>query len=375
MKVPLLERHDPAHELLLPYIQTTEELLRLSLCNLDCNSTCRILPAVDLGFPHDVVRIAGGFPTGCYVEWNSSIPFVPVDTTVNIDTSSIFDLDADITDSISDSVFTTLRANLEKSSYIFNFHKGNHFLSFGHYKHNGLPVLVMHSNEKEFKYQFNGLMPADDNWYHDDVKVTEIGNRYLRYLCGRSAELFVDVAKSLEHFNVIRHRFVAHLLTRGKTHINKQCDLHHYYMPTRQSVAIGCFPILTGATAPIFSRPGRDISIFEARKGGGNLIETINDAQDMVLVPHGWGKTCQPNTRFSVDYINRTFNLSGREYEIRALVSLGEDQQLEIRNFSDTDEGDSDDFFYQMRHHCPGTVKARIKQVVSFTKHGCARHG
>jgi hypothetical protein len=375
MESALLNRQDPAHDLLLPFIQTTEELLQVALNTVDSNSTCRILPAVDLGFPHDVIRIAGGFPTGCYVEWQSSKPFIPIDTTVNIDTSTIIELDDDISDQITRSDFDKLRADLEKSSYLFNFHKGNHFISFGRYIKKQTPVLVIHSNEKEFKYQFNGLMPVESNWYSDEVKIIEHKNRYLRYLMGDSAELFIDIAKSLEEFNVIRHRFVAHLLTKGKTKINCQEDHHHYFMPTRQSVAIGCFPISTGTAIPIFSRPGRRISIYEAHKGGENVIQRLNDTSDMVLVPHGWGKTCQPETSFSIDYKNRLFNLSGKNYDIRTLVSLGKDDRLQLRDFSDEDEKGHDSLFSLMKNHCPGKVIDQIEQLVSFTKDGFVRHG
>ncbi|MCF2435265.1 hypothetical protein LV779_14035 [Streptomyces thinghirensis] len=39
--------------------------------------------------------LAEGFATGCLVEWACRVPVVPVDTTMNIDTSSVFWLDGD----------------------------------------------------------------------------------------------------------------------------------------------------------------------------------------------------------------------------------------------------------------------------------------
>ena len=74
---------------------------------------------------------------------------------------------------------------------------------------------------------------------------------------------------------LIRHRFAAHLLTNNRTKIISQKDYHHYYMPDRNSVAIGCFPVLTESVVPIFSRPGRDIAMFEVATGGGNLIKKL----------------------------------------------------------------------------------------------------
>lgn len=372
---PLLLRSDAAHTLLIPFIRDTEQLMLKALTRFDANATCRIIPAVDLGFPHDVVRIAGGFPTGCYVEWECKTPFIPIDTTVNIDTSTIFELEDDISDQITVEVFDKLKADFERSSYVFNFHKGNHFISFGRYQNTKKPVLVIHSNEKEFKYQYNGLMPSEDNWFHDEIKVEQSDDRYLRYISGPSAELFIDIAKSLEEFNIIRHRFVAHLLTKNRTKILSQKDHHHYYMPDRNSVAIGCFPVPTKSVIPIFSRPGRDIAMFEVAAGGNNVIRKIDELCDLVLVPHGWGKTCPAETSFNIDFLAREFTLSGRKYEIRTLVSLGKDERLELRDFVDGTENTPESLYSLMSHHCPGKVVQQIQQVVSFTKYGLVFHG
>ena len=53
----LITRPDPAHNLLLPFIKVTKDLLHEILLNYDHSAECRITPAGDLGFPHDVVRI------------------------------------------------------------------------------------------------------------------------------------------------------------------------------------------------------------------------------------------------------------------------------------------------------------------------------
>jgi hypothetical protein len=369
----MIKDGDLAHELLLPFIRETEELLRKLLKSIDPHSSCRIIPAPDLGFPHDVIRLAGGFPTGCLVEWDCSVPFVPIDTTVNIDTSSIFILDKDISGIVDGKIFEWLREVMSTSSYLFNFHKGNHFISFGKRISDQVPVLVIHSNEKEFKYQFNGLMPGDSNWFSEYTSIFRDGNRYLRYIVGDNAKLFVDMAKSLEEFNIIRHRFVAHLLTRGKAKIVAQEDHHHYYMPTRQSVAIGCFPIRIGTKVPVFSRPGKNIAIFSPTAGGANTLSFGEAGEDLVLVPHGWGKTSQTELNFIADYDERNFELSGRKYEIKPIVTLGIDERLELRNFSSNSSADGG-FFDQIAHYCPGQVVDQIVQLASFSKAGFVRH-
>jgi hypothetical protein len=369
----MITRNDSAHNLLIPFVKETESLLLEALRSFDKNSKCRISVAPDLGFPHDVVRIAGGFPTGTLVEWDCNEPFIPVDTTVNIDTSTIFYLDQDVSDKFTEKDFTKLRENIEKSSYLFNFHKGNHFISFGRIKGSGHPVLVLHSNEKEFKYQYNGLMPAENNWFMDDVKYITRGNRYLRYIHGDKAVLFSRMAKSLEDFNIVRHHFIAQLLLNGKASIIEQFDYHHYFMPSNQSVAIGCFLVEEGSSVPIFSKPGRDINIFKAKAGGKNRIKEMSSGDDKLLVPHGWGKTCQHDIEFNIDLKNKEFSLSGKKYDIKTEISLGKDERLYLRDYDSAPTSDNS-LYSLMEHHCPGEVIETIEQISSYTKHGFLRH-
>jgi hypothetical protein len=369
----LIKRHDPAQDLLIPFVKETESIMTEILLQLDKTAKCQIIPAVDLGFPHDVIRIAGGFATGLFVEWKSNVPFIPIDTTINIDTSTVFELEDDIAIDINESDFENLKAKMTESSYLFNFHKGNHFISFCHSTATNKPLLIMHSNEKEFKYQYNGLMPVNGNWYMDDVKVFHKGKRYFRYLIGNKAELFIDIAKMLEEYNSIRHRFVANLVIDGRTKIVSQKDDNHYYMPTRNSVAIGCFPVVYGKEVPIFSKLGNDIFVFKPEKGGTNIVTSINDNQKYLLTPHGWGKTCEENITFSFDYNKLLFDLSGVQYKIEPLISLGKDKRLQIRKFSSNPQ-DNDSLFSQMSESCPGVVTDKIIQKCSYSQFGFNRH-
>lgn len=369
----LLNRSDPAHELLKPFIQETQELFLNALQQFDKSAECRITPAVDLGFPHDVVRIAGGFPTGALVEWNCDIPILPIDTTVNIDTSSVFYLEDDISEEIEISIFESLKRKMEDSSYLFNFHKGNHFISFCKTEKESKPLLIIHSNEKEFKYQYNGLMPVKGNWFMDDIKTFRKNNRYIRLLVGDKANLFIDIAKMLEEYNIRRHQFIAQLIIEGKTRIIKQVDDHHYYMPNRNSVAIGCFPVKHGSIVPIFSKLGRDIFFFKPEVGGCNEINLLGTDEKILLTPHGWGKTCEENINFTIDFENELFNLSGVEYKIETLISLGKDKRLTIREFS-SDPSSPDSLFSQMSSNCPGEIVDRVHQLCSFSQYGFNRH-
>lgn len=79
----------------MPYIQETERLFTEAIKKHDQseNSGCHIIPSLDLGFPNNVQRLAGGFATGMLVAWQCGLDMVPVDATVNICTSSVYKLD------------------------------------------------------------------------------------------------------------------------------------------------------------------------------------------------------------------------------------------------------------------------------------------
>ena len=51
----------------------------------------------DLGIAQNGTRMFGGFYTGAFYSWNSDIPFVPVDTTVNVCGTTVYKLSQNIT--------------------------------------------------------------------------------------------------------------------------------------------------------------------------------------------------------------------------------------------------------------------------------------
>ena len=96
-------------------------------------SYCRIFPSLDLGFPNNIQRLAGGFATGMLVTWQCGIDIVPIDATVNVCTSSVFKLDSFKQEILKDGV--TTQKFIEKcfddatdKGYSFSFTSGNHFL-------------------------------------------------------------------------------------------------------------------------------------------------------------------------------------------------------------------------------------------------------
>lgn len=360
---------DHAQEFLVPHLSRTEQHLRESLRQFDPRAEAQIHAAADLCLPHDVIRLAGGFATGCLITWSCSEPIIPVDTTVNIDTSSIFWLSEDAP--LSSDRVSWLRERIEQeSSYEWNFHKGNHFISYCRRRSDGHPALVIHSNEKEFKYQFNGLMPVDGNWFMDDVLVHRRGGRYLRLLSGLKAQTFYDIARLMEPYNVTRHRFVANLLLDGRAEVQEEFHKHHYFMPTAQSVAIGCFLCKPGEVVPMFSYRGGDIHLFEPAGGGYNQVRIGNE--DYLIVPHGWGKTM--DRPIDAVYDEHLLTINGQSFPVRPKATIGVHPELKVRQF-DPDPSSPLSLFSRMAHHTPGQVVETLEQVCSYSKPGFVDHG
>jgi hypothetical protein len=168
----------------------TENLLSQVAQKFDTNGYASIIPSLDLGLPNNIGRISGGFLTGSYIEWNCKEPIIPIDTTVNVCSSSVYMLDNDISDiSIENFTNSIENAKSKLSNYSWNFASGNHFIILA--KENNRCYLVLHSSASEFKKQLDvGLYPTKNNWYWNDIERHTVGNRYIRYIKGKKAERF-----------------------------------------------------------------------------------------------------------------------------------------------------------------------------------------
>lgn len=364
-------KSDPGRQFLLDFTQETQVVLTKLLLTLDPNSWCAVYPSLDLGFPHDLVRMAGGFPTGTLAAWRCSVPFIPVDTTVNVCTSSVFTLDTDITNDIEQPFFDKAIELIKKTSYELNFHRGNHFVSFSKSKLTGKSYLVIHSSAAEFKRQYNGLLPVEGNWFMDDIKIFQDGRRYIRYLVGHKVEKFVKIAHLLEDFNECRHDMFAEIIVNGTCKIISASHNHHFYMPTDQSVAMGSFVVDEGTEVPIFSYPGYPIFIFRTQFCHNSVVMLDNFKQKL-LVPHGWGKTCNIVPTASIDYENKSYTLNGIKYKIESASSLRDHPDLTLRRFG-VDPQDTDYYFNQISNFCKGEVIDTLEQIVSLNKSGVIR--
>lgn len=369
MDIAPLSGIDHAQNYLVPYLQETSDLMLSAFRQLDEDSECRITPAADLCIPHDVVRIAGGFATGCLVEWRCKIPIIPIDTTVNIDITSCYSISDEISDRFTTSFFDQLqRRTDEQTSYEWNFNKGNHFIASVRRRSDGQAGLFFHSNEKEFKYQYNGLMPVPGNWYWDDVKTFYGAGRYVRLLVGQKALLFHRIAKMLHDFTVLRHSFLAHEILPAGVRIIAEEHKFHYYMPNQQSVAIGCYLCEPGEIVPVLSRPGRPIDVFSPADGGVNKLKLLS-GETKLVVPHGWGKTSL--MPIEVSRQEGKYRIGGIDFPIEPKASLGKHPGFQLRVF-DEDPSSEDSLYQRMKATCPGHVVDSWDQLAWYTKDGVA---
>ncbi|NKQ24139.1 hypothetical protein [Streptomyces galbus] len=358
---------DRAQRFLVPFLQRTEHLLRRALRTVDPQAECQVLPAADLGIPYDVLRLAGGFATGCLVDWQCRTPVVPVDTTMNIDTSSAFWLDGDPTEAFTaDTVEELRRRIVEESSYEWNFNRGNHFILTCRHSADGRYALLLHSNEKEFKNQFNGLCPTPGNWYEDEIRVFD-GERRIRLLVGSKAVLFSELAHMLREFNILRHRFIATMLLQGRVGIVEEYHKHHYFMPTPTSAAIGCYLCVPGEEVPVFSAVGQPIAMFRPSAGGLNSVR-LSTGEERLIVPHGWGMTASRPLHITQSASRLTVN--GRSYDLEPGVSLLDHPDVTPRLFT----GGVQDFLVSIENHTPGELVAELTQTASYSRHGFLRH-
>lgn len=313
--------NDRTQQILLPYTQETERLFTKAIKKHDQskNSYCHIIPSLDLGFPNNVQRLAGGFATGMLVTWHCGLDMVPVDATVNICTSSVYKLDRIdqqwITkpETFYDMIKEYSQIASDEKGYSFSFTTGNHFLLLAKDPSSNEYYIVMHSSANELKHSYMGLYPVEGNWYSDKVKHIEGKNgRYFRYLKDEDARYFVRMVKNFQKYNEQIHFWLAKKINGGEFSNNENWMKHHYYMPTSQSIAIGTFAEPIGTKVPIFSAYQKPIYIFEI--GDDNFQINLGEKKGKVcLVPHGWGQEIEHVTNIRVDRENMNLIISTDE--------------------------------------------------------------
>ena len=344
--------NDDTQRVLLPYIRKTKELFESAIRKYDSSivrigtkeiqrSGVMIFPSLDLGFPNNVQRLAGGFATGMLIMWKCGTPIVPVDATVNVCSSSVFKLDSFNTDMeddtfikyIEDIMFEATKGN----GYSFSFDSGNHFLMIAQDIVSKQLYLVLHSSANEFKDSYMGLYPVENNWYSNCIRTNPspyAPERYIRYIKDRDATYFIDNAHKLEEYNIQIHKWFANAIGDGKKNVNGK-TYHHYYMPTDNSIAIGTYAEEPGTIVPLFSNVGKDIYMFKIGKDNWKIRL---GGKEVCLVPHGWGQVIDHVQSIVVDNENKIIKIDGNEYNIHSKVRLKNKGNKHVRDFKDGKE-------------------------------------
>lgn len=358
--------YDETQKVLEQYLINTEMILN-ELLSEYFSGFAKIRVTTDLGFPHDVVRIAGGFATGAYVNWVSERPFVPVDTCVNVCSTSFFEINVDILSMFTENYMNSVKSRLSNGIYLSNFHRGNHFISYVQSCITGKIFLVLHSSANEFKDNFNGLYPVQNNWYFDKIKTYSNGRTYIKYLDNKDAEMFCKLADGLYEFNEIRHEFIAQTILGGLHNVMGLQHFHHYGMPTSNSVVMGSHIVKDGDVAPVLTMPGENIYMVRFNSVKDKSL-MINDNQ--FITPHGWGKRHKSSPRISLDLPRNKFILDDNEYDIKFGTSLRDHPNLELRSFEKQYLDGKDSFFSYLKKMYNFEIVDEMKQIASWNKKG-----
>ena len=312
----------------------------------------KITAMPDLGIAHNCTRMMGGFFTGAKYEWESTVPFVPVDATVNVCGTAVYKIKKNI--STKEFLERVEKVLQDKSKYTWNYTNGNHFISLcyskGEYGTEQGYYMVVHASANEYKNGPNGLYPNKDVWYYDDIKTEylEGTSRYLRYIEGKTAERFYEIAENLIQFNEERNRYFIRKVLQDN--LEKEIlSIQHYGMPNNHTVCIGSHWEHIPYT--LLTAPGRPIFIVEP---GEECIDS----------PHGFGLAVKnPKIEFKNDSItigdNKTF------YKGES-INIGEDALN--RCSSETD--DLDNHVKEILNICPGNIIGKLYQICSVSKDG-----
>lgn len=388
-----LSLNDNTQKNILKHLQTTSRLLSkvgTKLSGIQKESTIYAMP--DLGIAQNETRMLGGFFTGACYSWDSDIPFVPVDATVNVCGTAIYKLKQKITveefkkrlDNVMKVRETYLKyvstylpkqildsIDLEREDrFKWNYNVGNHFviLAEQNEENSKFPVgqyMIVHASAIELKKDNlkYGLYPVKGNWYYDAIQTVYDNqeNRYLRYIYGKKAIQFWELANMLQVINKDRNRYFCKTVLRelaGEEVIN----LSHYGMPTNNCVCIGCQWEQENYT--LLTAPGNDIYVVHPSLTAPNTININN--RKITLTPHGCGVMLK-NDSDKIEYLDDGILIGNKNFKKGESINIGNDVLIRTNNM---------DLVHVKKHiekvlnKCPGTVYGQMHQLFARTKYG-----
>lgn len=385
--------NDNTQKEILKHLEITSKLLSkvgTELSGTQKESMIYAMP--DLGIAQNGTRMLGGFYTGSCYSWDSDIPFIPVDATVNVCGTAVYRLKQKITPQEFQRRLDGVMKNREiylkyatthlpsqildsidlerEDKFYWNYNVGNHFaiLAEQNGKNSELPegqYMIVHASAIELKKDNlkYGLYPVEGNWYYDDIQTIydDKENRYLRYIYGKKADQFSELANILQRINKDRNRYFCNAVL-GELAGEEVINLSHYGMPTKNAICIGCqweqdnFTLLTA--------PGNDIYLVHPDLSSKNTIK-LKDKQ-ITLTPHGCGVMLK-NSSDTIEYLADGILIGNKHFKNGESINIGNDVLVRTNGM----------YSEQVKQHiekvldtCPGTIYGQIHQLFARTKYG-----
>ena len=385
--------NDNTQKEILKQLETTSKLLSKVGTKLsETQKESMIYAMPDLGIAQNGTRMLGGFYTGAYYSWNSDVPFVPVDTTVNVCGTTVYKLNQNITvqefkkrldngmqnrDTYLKYASTHLPSTILESieleradKFYWNYNVGNHFAILAEQNDNNSELtegqyMIVHASAIELKKDNlkYGLYPVEGNWYYDDIKTIydDNENRYLRYIYGKKAVQFAKLASMLQKINKDRNRYFCKTVL-GELAGEEVINLSHYGMPTNNAVCIGCqweqedFTLLTA--------PGNDIFLVHPNLNASNTIDLNN--KKITLTPHGCGVMLK-NSSDTIKYLNDGILIGNKYFKKGESINIGNDVLVRTNNM---DSKHVKQHIETILERCPGKIYGQMHQLFARTKYG-----
>jgi hypothetical protein len=363
--------NDKIQEEIKNHLVITEELLSEVATKVSgSRKEANILLLPDLGLPKGARRIHGGFFVGAFYFWDTSKAFVPVDSTINSCGVSLFRLKHPVK-SQKDFIkqISSAKENVYKTSYLWNFNNSNHFISYGEiikseFLKDGY-YAILHSSACEFKFQYNGLYPVEENWYYDSIKSihSKTANRDFRYIDGRKAEDFIKTAQMLGTYNQIRHQRFAEMVFSKNIVEEEVIYSQHYGMPTSNSIAIGCQWLYEEGIYLLLTTKDSPVYIILAKKGFNNTVTVDNT--DLILVPHGLGNISLIGDK--INYDSNNIKVGNKSIKIDEHFEFGKD--IDVREFMDSKCNNKEAVTLdKILSKCPGEVLGMVNQKYNYNQ-------
>lgn len=385
--------NDNTQKEILKHLEITSKLLSKVGTQLSGTQKESMICAMpDLGIAQNGTRMLGGFYTGACYSWNSDVPFIPVDATVNVCGTAVYRLKQKITpqefqrrlDGVMKNREIYLKyanthlpsqildsIDLERADkFYWNYNVGNHFaiLAEQNGENSELPkgqYMIVHASAIELKKDNlkYGLYPVECNWYYDDIQTIydDKENRYLRYIYGKKADQFSELANILQRINKDRNRYFCNAVL-GELAGEEVINLSHYGMPTKNAICIGCqweqedFTLLTA--------PGNDIFLVHPNLTAPNTIELNN--KKITLTPHGCGVMLK-NSSDTIKYLNDGILIGNKHFKKGESINIGNDVLVRTNNM---DSKHVKQHIETVLDRCPGTIYGQMHQLFARTKYG-----